>query len=724
MSTSIHPPPLMLGPYELLQRIATGGMAEVYLARRAGPHGFQKVVAVKRILPQLAQDHDFVAMFVDEARVCARLAHPNIVQVFDFGEHDGELYMAMEYVDGTTAARLVRAAATRGDEVPLEAALYIALGVLRGLDYAHSARDDEGKPLDLVHRDVSPGNVLIDRYGAVKLTDFGIARAAEIERRTDAGQLKGKLGYMSPEQVVGRELDARSDLFTVGIVLAELVMLRPLFSGPNEIEVLMRIRDADLGVVDRAGTRIPDDVRALLFRALARDRALRFQTAAAFAEAIEEILRRRRLQVGPAKLAAWVDRLGLVQNTGPNEPEEESNIRQTANLGALAARERIPGAESSMRRLSATTGPPRPPDSSGQQGSHDSQGWSRSHHDPSVPKVGAHGAGAGSSIPPIRGDHRDVSPSIYHVRMPGSPTIGPLSYPRLVELFVTGGIDHRAQISREAGEFREASSIHELSRFVSSTALRWDESAFSSANGVGAIDRVLLPARMFQLALRRDTGALYLRDGAKRKKIYIVEGVPEFVVSSDKRELFGEHLVARGQVLRMEVEMGLAMLPRYAGRLGDALCGLGVLRPIELFRAISQQTQDRFLEVFQWRKGEVAFVRGARSHEETFPLGMDPFELVVRGVRQHYSATELEGIVAPLEGATIVPVVPLPVRIEAFRFGEAEEYVIHRIREAMSVAAVVQAARKFATREETHRAIFCGLSCDLLRSHAWASHDS
>jgi len=297
MSASIHPAPLMLGPYELLQRIATGGMAEVYLARRAGPHGFQKVVAVKRILPQLAQDADFFAMFVDEARVCARLAHPNIVQVFDFGEHDGELYMAMEFVDGTTAARLVRAAAGRGEEVPLEAALYIALGVLRGLDYAHNARDDDGKPLDLVHRDVSPGNVLIDRSGAVKLTDFGIARAAEIERRTDAGQLKGKLGYMSPEQVVGRELDARSDLFTVGIALAELVMLRPLFSGPSEIDVLMRIRDADLGVLDRAGSRVPEDVRAVLFRALARDRALRYPSAAAFAEALEEILRRRRLQV-------------------------------------------------------------------------------------------------------------------------------------------------------------------------------------------------------------------------------------------------------------------------------------------------------------------------------------------------------------------------------------------------------------------------------------------
>jgi serine/threonine-protein kinase len=711
MSASIHPAPLMLGPYELLQRIATGGMAEVYLARRAGPHGFQKVVAVKRILPQLAQDQDFVAMFVDEARVCARLAHPNIVQVFDFGEHDGELYMAMEFVDGTTAARLVRAAASRGEEVPLEAALYIALSVLRGLDYAHNARDDEGKPLDLVHRDVSPGNVLIDRSGAVKLTDFGIARAAEIERRTDAGQLKGKLGYMSPEQVVGRELDARSDLFTVGIALAELVMLRPLFSGPSEIDVLMRIRDADLGVLDRAGSRVPDDVRAVLFRALARDRALRYASAAAFAEGIEEILRRRRLQVGPAKLAAWVEKLGLVTNdTEGDDPQSETSIRQTANLGAAAELAKASLANDASRRPTLAPGAVAPSTST----------------PPSAPVTGPSGVNtprspASTSNP---SEPREVSPPIYRVKMPAGPAVGPLSYPRLVELFVTGGIDHRAQISRESGEFRDASTFAELDRFVSSAALRWDDGVFCPANEVGPIDRVLLPSRMFQLALHRDTGALHFRDGAKKKKIYLVEGVPEFVMSTNKRELFGEHLVARGQVLRMEVEMGLAMLPRYAGRLGDALCGLGVLRPIELFRAINQQTQDRFIEVFQWRKGEVAFVRGARSHEETFPLGMDPFELVLRAVREHYPAAELDAILGPLDEDLVAPVIPLPVRIEAFRFGDAEEAVLKQIKEPTLIGDVVRASRKFATREETHRAIFCGLSCDLLRSERWKAFTS
>lgn len=712
MSASIHPAPLMLGPYELLQRIATGGMAEVYLARRAGPHGFQKVVAVKRILPQLAQDDDFVAMFVDEARVCARLAHPNIVQVFDFGEHDGELYMAMEYVDGTTAARLVRAAAARGEDVPLDAALYIALGVLRALDYAHNARDDEGKPLDLVHRDVSPGNVLIDRSGAVKLTDFGIARAAEIERRTDAGQLKGKLGYMSPEQVVGRELDARSDLFTVGIALAELVMLRPLFSGPSEIDVLMRIRDADLGVIDRAGSRVPDDLRAVLFRALARDRALRFPSASKFAEAIEEILRRRRLQVGPAKLAAWVEKLGLVPTE--EEPQSETSVKKTANLKPVNPRA-SQGAFGSAAPPPLSTGdatPASPPVvAAGTPGRPPTEASLRATLAP---------PSSGSSS----GEMRDVAPSIYRVRMAGGPALGPLSYPRLVELFVTGGIDHTALVSRETSEFKEASCYPELGRFVNSPALRWDDSVFTTANGVGPIDRVLFPSRMFQIAMKRDTGALCFRDGMKKKKIYLVEGVPEFVVSTDKRELFGEHLVAKGQVLKMEVEMALAMLPRYQGRLGDALCGLGVLRPIELFRAIHQQMIDRFMEVFHWRRGEVAFARGARSHEETFPLGVDPFELVLRSVRAGYPPEELEAILGPLDEDVVAPVTPLPVRIEAFHFPESEEQVIKRIKQPMSIGDVIRACRTFATRDEAHRAIFCGLSCDLLRSERWAAFTS
>jgi eukaryotic-like serine/threonine-protein kinase len=677
MSISSIPGPMRLGPYELLRRIATGGMAEVYLARRAGPHGFQKIVAVKRILPQFSKDADFVAMFVDEARVSARLGHPNIVQVFDFGDHDDELYMAMEYVDGTTGARLIRAAASRGEEVPLDVTLHITLSILRALEYAHDARDDDSKLLRLVHRDVSPGNVLIDRSGAVKLTDFGIARAAEIERRTDAGQLKGKLGYMSPEQVTGRELDARSDLFTLAILFAELLILRPLFSGGRELDVLLRIRDADLTAIDRSSHRVPEDIRGVLFRALARDPEQRFPTASAFAEAIEEVVRRRRLQVGPSRLAAFIEKLGLVHGM---DVEEETGEETLASV--------VDGDTTTRRIVRESENPPTP-------------------------------ATGRPSTPPS--EPRDVAPQIYRVKLADGTIRGPLSYPRLVELFATGGAGRSNEVAREHGKFKPAVEFQELARFVNSPAMQWEIDLPLDAIDRGKIDRARLPTRLFHLAVRRDTGALVLRDGAKRKKIFFVAGSPEFVASTDKHELLGEYLIARGQVLRMEVDMALAMLPRFGGRLGDALVGLGVLRPIELFRAIHDQIQERFIEVFTWGGGEIGFARGARSHEETFPLGVDPYELIARGVRHGYSYEELQATLQPILEEVIEPVLMPPVRIELFRLPERDAFVLDSIEGKTTIARVMASltSKGEADPEEVLRAVFLGLCCELVRSPKW-----
>jgi serine/threonine-protein kinase len=676
MTTSTTPAPLRLGPYELLRRIATGGMAEVYLARRAGPHGFQKLVAVKRILPQYASDPDFVAMFIDEARVCARLGHPNIVQVFDFGEQDGELYMAMEYVDGTTGARLIRAGANRGDEIPLDVCLHTALSVLRALDYAHNARDDAGRPLSLVHRDVSPGNVLIDRSGAVKLTDFGIARAAEIERRTDAGQLKGKLGYMSPEQVVGRDLDARSDIFTVGIVLAEMLILRPLFSGGKELDVLLRIRDADVSAVDRAGARVPDDVRAVLFRALARDPLLRWPSAGSFAEALEEIVRRRRLQVGPSRLASFVERLGLVAPEEADTDDTDAGLTTTMSAaGNGAATITPPGAEPPMQ--------PQP------------------------------------SIPPS--EPKSVSPAVFRVRREDGRILGPMGFPALIELFATGELGSTVMIAREQGRFKAPAEYPELARFTMSPALKWDADFPADAVDRGQLDPARLPTRIFHLAVRRETGALVLRDGNRRKRVFFVEGSPECVTSTDKRELLGEFLIRRGQVLRMELEMGLAMLPRFGGRIGDALVGIGVLRPIELFRAIHDQTQDRLVDAFGWKRGDIAFARGVRSQEETFPLGVDTYELIGRGIRNGYGYEELQAMLAPVHEEVIEPVPNPPVRLEMFRLPEREAAVIEAITSKTTLAKLLaeRTSAEASDPEEVMRAVFLGLACELLRSPKW-----
>jgi len=665
MGESSYPEPMLVGPYELVECIAAGGMAEVYVATRKGPFGFNKTVAVKRILPQLAKDAEFVAMFVDEARVAATLSHPNIVQVFDFGEQDGELYMAMEFVRGTNTARLIRAAAGKGEAIPLDICLHVVLSVLRGLEHAHGARDESGALLRLVHRDVSPGNVLIDNSGAVKLTDFGIARAATFERRTAAGHLKGKLGYMSPEQVTGGELDARSDLFTVGIILAELVTQQPLFTAPTELEILTRIRDADLGVLE--SPRVPPDLRPVLLRALAREPADRYESASAFAEDIEKLARKRELTLGPHHLAAWLRR-----------PHDSASMERVAVPAPEPARDKP--------RSASTTAPV--------------------------------GKRASLTIETPPSQRVTVPTAAYHVQQPDGTAFGPVMYHQMAELFATGAVTGATLISRNGGEFAEAAAFPELSRFVTSSALRWETDGTWSQRARQTLDRAILPGWLFHLAVGRKTGAILMRDGQKRKKIFLVGGVPEFSASTDKRELLGEHLIAKGKVLRVEVEMALSMLPRFGGRLGDALVGLGVLRPLELFRAIHEQTVERYLELFQWRTGEVAFDDGPTSEEETFPLGVDPVELIARGVRESYTNAEIAGWVDALGTDVVAPATSSPLRRDALPWAPGEASIVGDIDHEQPIAELVsrQVKVRGARVAEVLRALYLGLSFGVLVS--------
>jgi serine/threonine protein kinase len=340
----------MLGPYLLGERLGLGGMAEVYVAQRAGPRGFAKRFAVKRILPELAQDARFVAMFCDEARICAALCHPNIVQVVDFGEANGELFMAMEFVDGVSLARLLRTVSARRERFPRAVALHIAHEVLRGLAFAHQAQDEHGRPLGIVHRDVSPGNVLIGRAGDVKLGDFGIVRSEFVDRRTYPGELKGKVGYMSPEQVMGSDVDPRSDLFTVGIILAEMLLARPLFSGQNEFEILTSIYEANMSVLDRHAAELTPLVETTLRKALSRDPAFRFQDAVEFAGALRDIARELELHLGDSEIVPWLSSLGILPSrSGTHErllQAQAEKIDPMLELNSRLTTEPVPAAVS------------------------------------------------------------------------------------------------------------------------------------------------------------------------------------------------------------------------------------------------------------------------------------------------------------------------------------------------------------------------------------------
>ena len=284
--------PKAIGRYQILDRLAVGGMAELFKATLLGEHGFEKLVAIKKILPHLATDRSFVEMFLDEARITAQLDHRHIVQVFELGTDADTPYIAMQFVDGLDVLALLRECARAQIRLPPDLAALIARDVLDALDYAHNALDGSGRPLGIIHRDISPGNVLLSWRGDVKLTDFGIARAAERRHKTEAGTLKGKYGYMSPEQVSGGEIDQRSDLFSVGILLAEMVMARRLFTSTNDLDILLMVRDARLDRLHKYAAEFPVELRVLTTRALQRRPEDRWQSAAQFRDALDEWIRR------------------------------------------------------------------------------------------------------------------------------------------------------------------------------------------------------------------------------------------------------------------------------------------------------------------------------------------------------------------------------------------------------------------------------------------------
>lgn len=297
------------GQYVLQERIAAGGMAEVWKARMRGVEGFQKTVAIKKILPHLSDNEEFVEMFIDEAKLAAQLSHNNIIHIYDLGKTNGAYFIAMEYVEGDDLRSILRRASERGLPMPVELSLFIASKVAAALDYAHRRKDFDEKELGLVHRDVSPQNVLISYEGDIKLCDFGIAKAASKASHTQAGALKGKLQYMSPEQAWGRPLDRRSDIFALGAVLFEMLTGRKLFKGDSEMSVLEQVREARIPSIAEFNEDSTPEIDAIVQRALMKEPADRYQSAGDMARELDQILYGFRPTPTSADLAIFMHRI-------------------------------------------------------------------------------------------------------------------------------------------------------------------------------------------------------------------------------------------------------------------------------------------------------------------------------------------------------------------------------------------------------------------------------
>jgi eukaryotic-like serine/threonine-protein kinase len=271
--------PIRFGKYTLIDRIAVGGMAEIFLARQAGLEGFEKTIVIKRIRPHLSKQPNFVKMFLNEAKLAAQLNHPNIVQIYDLGKIGESYFIAMEYIFGRDMRRIIPKADALGIPFPMVYALKIASSVCEGLYYAHARTDLYGNALNIVHRDVTPENIFVSFDGTVKVLDFGIAKAANQIEQTRAGEIKGKLSYMSPEQCMGKQLDNRSDIFSMGVVLYEWLTGFKLFTGDSEVAILKSITEGKIYAPSYFKADIPEGVEAILMKALEKDRERRYQTS-------------------------------------------------------------------------------------------------------------------------------------------------------------------------------------------------------------------------------------------------------------------------------------------------------------------------------------------------------------------------------------------------------------------------------------------------------------
>jgi serine/threonine-protein kinase len=305
--------------YRVTQRLEAGGMAEVFRGEAVSVQGFKKQVAIKRVLPHLAQNKNFISMFLDEARLGARLSHANIVTVFDIGAADNTYFIVMEFIDGCNLKAVIEEHRQQGRRFPVKEAVFIAMEACKGLSFAHELEDDDGHNLGIVHRDISPPNILISKRGEVKVTDFGLAKATTQLEKTDPGVVKGKFSYLSPEAALGQPVDARTDVYALGIVLWEMLAGRRLYLGETDYQTVKMVQESKVPSLSRINPEVDAELERVIGKALERDVSARFQSARDFLDGLAHYLFSRQQKVTSfdvANLVKWVVDSKKVAKTG------------------------------------------------------------------------------------------------------------------------------------------------------------------------------------------------------------------------------------------------------------------------------------------------------------------------------------------------------------------------------------------------------------------------
>lgn len=581
----------------LVRRMAVGGMAEVFLAEEPRPVGEPRRVVLKRLLPEVATHAGALRMFRAEGNLGAYLKHPNLVDVREAGvapDEDGSerAYITMEYVRGIDLWQLNRWITSKGEVLPISIALAIGDALLAGLSFAHEAVDKSGESLQIVHRDVSPSNILLSHHGEVKLGDFGIAQSRLHETGEDFEEerAKGKLGYLSPEQVRGEACTQATDIFSAGVIIAELLIGRPLFAGSSELAILLAIRDAQISTFTDMLGHLPSGLGETVISALQAAPQNRIQDAREFRESLQVFQKQVQgsLQRDIAELVA-----GAIQAKKEPRPRRQSSQEEV---------ERV----TQMTDLRAAA--------------------------PRTPPVQV------KSIPVDSAPMTELEAISYHVRTREGDEHD-LTYAQVVERINAGRLVDTDMISKNGGAYIEADRLPELARHLAGGVSTTREVTRSTqSDRVVSLDGGSIIGLLCEAAHKKQTGLWIFSNGKLRKELYLENGKPRFVRSNLKSEMLGEYLVAEKVIERSELDMALAVMPRYQGRLGDTLTALGLVEPVQLFQYIEAQVRSKLLEVFTWPDGEASYYAGVEPPESAFPLEIEPWELIGTGCRLRVEA--------------------------------------------------------------------------------------
>jgi serine/threonine protein kinase len=578
------------GNYKLVKRLAASASSEVFLGIPGAGRMAGRLVVIKRLLPEMAKIDTFAELLSNEAKLGEVMNHPNVVKIFEYGSTGSELYLAMEYVDGLDLWRLMRRTRKSGRQMSQLQMLYITAEVLKALSYLHSLEDDSGSPLDIVHHDVSPSNVLVSRIGEVKLGDFGISfsqhkNLPDAERKV---RFRGKVHYISPEQIKGQPADGRSDIFSLGVVMAEMVLGRKPFEGPTDLSIMINIKDGRSRLASSTADSLPRPLYAIMAKALANDPEERYQDAREMLGGIEDF-------AGADKLFDAGIRLGELVNLTIREVDKTPPPRPSP-LFAVKVED-----EKSVPQVGGEF-PTIQPEQFSQEILEDSQK---------------------TPLNPIR-EHL--------VKKVDGQILGIMPLSTVIEYIIGDRITEDDLVSVGGKPFERVGSIPDLAKHLPSVTPTTKIHDLGAPDRRGIICSDESVARIFYAFFQmKETGLLILECASVRKEIFLEEGSPSYASSNLAGELLGEFLVKRGIINRMELDLALAMMDRFSGHLGETLIGLDILDSITLLNAITEQIKMRIFDIYTWDSGAYSFFKHAKYLREGFRLAVDPLELIRDG---------------------------------------------------------------------------------------------